>query len=73
MNKLIEAKLNNVLKAEIKSIKDSDAEPEDKLERIDTIINLKKILDSYDELEPVLKQFFADKAVKDKWITGEER
>ena len=42
-----------------------------RLERAGVLWNLNKILDNYDELEPVIKKFFSQKAREKKW--GEER
>ena len=75
MNKSVYAKLNNVLKHELKYTVDCDESVEEKLERADTLINLKKILDNYDELEPLLKSYFLRKVEKDRWdlYKGEEK
>lgn len=35
--------------------------PEEKLEQLNVLFNMNKILESYDELEPLLKEFFAEK------------
>lgn len=67
MNKIIQTKLNNILKAELQHLKTSDTELSEKAEIVDTIKNLKMIVDNYDELEPVLKQFFEKKHQDKKW------
>ena len=68
MDKLIKRKMTNVLKATAESImKDQKEDGKIRLERMDTVINLQKIIDNYDELEPVLKKFFAEKARKEKF------
>lgn len=38
-----------------------------KVEKMNTLYNLKKILDNYDELEGILKKFFNEKADKQKF------
>lgn len=68
MNEMLYYKLTNILKTE--------AEQTMKQESIDyakmqDIFNLKKILDNFDELEPTLKKFFAEKARKEKFERGE--
>lgn len=73
MNTLIQAKLNNVLKAEAQQIMRSDNELSDKIDMMNDIENLKKIVDNYDELEPVLKEFFEKKAQDKKWGGIDER
>ena len=68
MDKLIERKMNNVLKATAESIiEDTKVSDDTRIERMDTVINLQKIVNNYDELEPVLKKFFAEKARKEKF------
>lgn len=67
MNKLIQTKLNNILKAELQHLKTSDTELSEKAEIVDTIKNLKMIVDNYDELELVLKEFFEKKHIEKKW------
>ena len=67
MNKLIQTKINNILKAELQAVKTSDTELSEKVEIVDTIKNLKMIVDNYDELEPLLKEFFEKKYQDKKW------
>ena len=73
MNKIIQTKLNNILKAELQAVKQSDEEMSEKVDRVNTIANLKKIVDNYDELEPVLKKYFEKKAQDKKWGGIDER
>lgn len=67
MDKLIKRKLSNVLKQEAEYILRSDNELSDKVDSMNIIFNLQKILDNYDDLEPVLRDFFEKKEQKDKW------
>lgn len=62
MNEMLFYKLNNVLKEEGKKA----LEQKDYLKVQDTI-NIRKILDNYDELEPTLKKFFDEKAKREKF------
>lgn len=67
MNKIIQTKITNILKAELQHLKTSDTELSEKAEIVDTIKNLKMIVDNYDELEPLLKEFFEKKYQDKKW------
>ena len=61
-------RLRNVVKAEIKHITESDLHTADeKLEQLDVLHNIYKILNNYNELKPVLQRYFAEKAEKNKW------
>ena len=62
MNQDLYNKLNEVLKQE----GNQALEQKDYLKVQDTI-NIRKILDNYDELEPTLKKFFDEKAKKEKY------
>ena len=66
MNKFIKTKLNNVLKTELEFTMHNDEDTLEKLDRVNTIQNIKKVIDNYDELEPLLKEFFSKKADKEK-------
>lgn len=63
----IYTKLSEVLKAEGDNIMQHEKDKIKKLDKMDIIFNLKKILDNYDELEPILKKFFNEKAKKEKF------
>ena len=54
MNILLKTKLINVLKAEAKQVLESKED-------------MMKIIQNYDELEPVLQKYFAEKHNKEKW------
>ena len=66
MDKEIETKLNNVLKAEANYTMKNEKNLHKKVEKMDTLFNLKKILDNYDELEPVLKRYFNERNSKER-------
>ena len=70
MNELIKIRLTNVLKSEAKLIMESGEDVRAKLEKVDDIGNMLKIIDNYDELEPTLKKFFKEKNEKEKWKEG---
>ena len=66
MYKEVEVKLNNVLRAESDYIMKNEKDINKKLDKMNTLFNLKKIIDNYDELEPVLKEYFKYKEDKNK-------
>jgi hypothetical protein len=67
MNKLLEIKLTNVLKAEAMKVLESKEDDQERLSRMNDIDNMMKIIQNYDELEPVLQKYFAEKHNKEKW------
>lgn len=67
MDKNIYTKIDNVLKAESDYIMKHEENTKEKLNKMNTLFNLKKIIDNYDELEGTLKKFFEEKAEKDKF------
>lgn len=67
MEKSIYVKVDNVLKAESEYIMKHEKDTKAKLNKMNTLFNLKKFIDNYDELEPLLKEFFNKKADKEKW------
>ena len=67
MNDLLKTKLINVLKAEARQILDSDEEMSSKVNKMNDIDHILKIIQNYDELEPVLQKYFAEKHNKEKW------
>ena len=67
MDKIIHKQLTNVLKTEIKYVMQNEQNKQQKIDKINTLFNIKKIIDNYDELEPVLREYFKNKAEKDKW------
>ena len=63
----IYTKLANTLKAEAEYITKNETDKKAKMTKLNTLLNLAKILDNYDELEPTLQKFFYEKAQKEKW------
>ena len=61
MYKSIHTILSNVLKTEGDYIMNNEQDTDTKINKMNKIFNLKKIIDNYDELEPVLKKYFDDK------------
>lgn len=66
MDKLIHAQLINVIKAEIKHILQTEKDPKVEEEKVTIWFNIKNFIDNYDELEPILREYFDKKNQKDK-------
>ena len=67
LNSMLYYKLTNILKTEAELTMKYQEDQKLKYEKMDNIFNLKKILDNWDELEPVLRKFFMEKARKEKY------
>ena len=67
MNELVKIRVKNVLKAEARLIIGSGEDVQAKVDKMNDITNLVKIIDNYDELEPLLKEFYKEKSKKEKW------
>lgn len=67
MDKLTKSRLLEVLKTEASYIMRSDEDIFNKIEKMNDIINLQKVLENYEELEPVLKKYFNENAIRKKW------
>lgn len=67
MDKEIKTKLDNVLKAESEYTLKNEKDQKKKMDKMNTLFNLKKIIDNFDELEPVLKEYFNKKNEKEKF------
>jgi len=67
MNILLKTKLINVLKSEAKEILDSEDAILERVEKMNDIDHMLKIIQNYDELEPVLAKYFEEKHNKEKW------
>lgn len=71
MDRLIKSRLFEVLKEEATYIMKTDDDISNKIDKMNDIINLQKVLENYEELQPVLKKFFDDKALEEKWNNKE--
>jgi hypothetical protein len=67
MNKYIQKKLVTLLSNESHEIFHQDEKISEKIDRMDTILNMTKIIQNYDELKPVLEKFFREKIQDEKW------
>lgn len=67
MNKNLYDKIYNVLEEQARQIIDSDEEITEKVKQMNEVANLMNIIDHFEELEPILKKYFKEKAEKEKW------
>lgn len=67
MDKEIKLKLENVLKAEAENVLKNETNKYKKIDKMNTLFNLSKIINNYDELEPILAEYFNRKAEKWRW------
>lgn len=67
MDKGIYTKISNAIKSECEYVMKNEKNKDKKIEKMDTLFNLKKILDNYDDLEPLLREYFANKAGKERF------
>ena len=66
MNKMLYKKLDNILRTDAERTLENEKDINEKVERMNDLFNLKKIIDNYDELEPVLRNFFIEKNKKER-------
>jgi hypothetical protein len=67
MNDLIRKELKSFIKEQGDKTLKENVELSEKIQRLDTLINLTKIVEHYDELQPILRDYFNGKADKEKW------
>ncbi len=61
-------RLQHILEEQMAYVQENDGfSMYEKAEQISVFMNISKILSSYDELEPVLKKYFAEKAEKERF------
>ncbi len=73
MDKVIKAKLTNVLRCEGQHILENETDKNTKVSKMNDIFNLQKILMYYDELEPMLIKFFNEKTKEERWKNNEDK
>lgn len=66
MNKMLYKKMDNILRTEAQRTMENEKDIKEKAEKMNDLFNLKKIIDNYDELEPVLRKFFIEKNKKER-------
>lgn len=57
----------NYLNFECQETMSKEFDINSKYEKMNVLFNIKKYLDNYEDLEIILKDFFKEKAQKDKW------
>ena len=57
----------NYLNFECQETMSKDFDINSKYEKMNVLFNIKKYLDNYEDLEIILKDYFKEKAQKDKW------
>ena len=67
MNKNLYDKIYNILEEQARQIIDADEEIIEKVKQMNEVANLMNIIDHFEELEPILKKYFKEKADKEKW------
>ena len=67
MNKKVEKKLNGILKEMAHEVLNSKDDLNEKMEMVNDIGNIKKIIDNYGELEEILSKFFNEKYKQTKF------
>ena len=67
MTKELKTKLNNILKAECTYNIEYTLDITEIYKNMESIFNLKKILDNYDDLEPILRDYFIKKAERERF------
>lgn len=59
-------KFETLLSEELEEL-DNITDKQERNAKMDTLYKIYKFLTNFDEVEPVLKKFFEEKAQKDKW------
>ena len=60
-------KLNNIIEKEMENTNSKKFSLKEKVEQQTVLFRIYKIINSYDELEPILTKFFNEKAKEEKW------
>lgn len=67
MYKELESKLTNVLKSEFDYIMKNEKNKNIQLDKATEVYRMGKIIENFDELQPVIAEYFNNKAEKEKW------
>ena len=67
MNKQLETKLMNVLKAEFDYVKRTEKDKEEKNKKMFDIYHIQQVINNFDELEPVISKYLNEKAEKERF------
>ena len=72
MNYMLKIKMENVLRTEAQRTMENEKDTRIKVGKMNDIFNLTKIIQHYDELMPVLYDYFQEKARKEKFKQNED-
>ena len=72
MDKFLRRKLENMLRCEGTYTLEHEKDKDNKVRIMNDIFNMEKIVKYYDELEPILTEFFAKKAEEERWKNSNE-
>ena len=67
MDKNLHTKIDNVLKTEAEYVLKNEKDKYKALDKMVNIERLKKYIDNFDELIPILDKYFDEKREKEKW------
>ena len=67
MDRMLRIKLENILRTESTKTMEEKMDLNDKINKMNDLFNLKKILDNYDELQPIISEYLNNKAWKEKF------
>ena len=59
--------IDKFLKEQCENVFENEEDINKKAEKMNVLFNFKKILDNYEELEPVLSKYFNEKAEKERF------
>lgn len=73
MDKFLKRKLENMLRCEGAYVLEHEKDKDTKVSIMNDIFNVQKIVMYYDELEPILIEFFNKKAKEERWKNNENQ
>lgn len=71
MYKELKTRLSNSLKAEADYVAKFETDKTIKFNKMNDILNITKVIEQFDELEPIIAEYINEKARKEKWIERE--
>lgn len=66
-------RLINIIHDEYREIEKNGINTDDKFQKMNVMLNMMKIIENYDELEPTLKKFFSDKHDREKFNNDNDK
>lgn len=73
MDKFLRRKLENMLRCEGTYVLEHEKDKDTKVSIMNDIFNMEKIVKYYDELEPLLIEFFEKKVKEERWKNSENQ